>query len=73
MSTTTSPLAYDDRGAGTPVVLLHGLTFDRAAWAPIVRKLGEGVRTVAIDLPGHGETGVLHARCGTQPRASTRR
>jgi pimeloyl-ACP methyl ester carboxylesterase len=57
MSTTTSPLAYDDRGAGTPVVLLHGLTFDRAAWAPIVRKLGEGVRTVAIDLPGHGETG----------------
>jgi pimeloyl-ACP methyl ester carboxylesterase len=52
-----SPLAYDDRGAGTPVVLLHGLTFDRAAWAPIVGDLGEEVRTVAIDLPGHGETG----------------
>lgn len=59
MSTATAPsvLAYDDRGAGTPVVLLHGLTFDRAAWAPIVRELGEEVRTVAIDLPGHGETG----------------
>jgi pimeloyl-ACP methyl ester carboxylesterase len=50
-------LAHEDRGAGTPVVLLHGLTFDRTIWAPIVGRIGDDVRTVAIDLPGHGETG----------------
>ena len=58
MSTATMrpQLAYDDRGNGTPVVLLHGLTFDRTTWTPIVEKLGKDIRTVAIDLPGHGET-----------------
>jgi pimeloyl-ACP methyl ester carboxylesterase len=50
-------LAYDDEGAGTPVVLLHGLTFDRRTWRPIVERLGGSVRTIAIDLPAHGESG----------------
>lgn len=35
------------------VVLLHGLTFDRGMWAPLVDVL-EGRRAVALDLPGHG-------------------
>jgi pimeloyl-ACP methyl ester carboxylesterase/SAM-dependent methyltransferase len=50
-------LAYEDHGAGVPVLLLHGLTFDRTTWRPIIERLGAGVRTLAIDLPGHGETG----------------
>jgi pimeloyl-ACP methyl ester carboxylesterase len=37
----------------TPVVLLHGLTFDRGMWAPLVDVLGNR-RAVALDLPGHG-------------------
>lgn len=49
-------LAYDDEGSGVPVLLLHGLTFDRTSWRPIIERLGRGVRTIAIDLPGHGET-----------------
>ena len=53
---TTTELAYDDQGFGVPVILLHGLTFDRATWAPIIARLGNGVRTVAIDLPGHGDS-----------------
>jgi pimeloyl-ACP methyl ester carboxylesterase len=52
----TTQLAYDDRGSGVPVILLHGLTFNRATWAPVVKRLGDGVRTVAIDLPGHGDS-----------------
>ena len=36
-----------------PVVLLHGLTFDRAMWGPLVQAL-EGRLAVALDLPGHG-------------------
>ena len=53
-SVSTTDLAYDDQGSGVPVILLHGLTFNRAAWAPIIERLGAGIRTVAIDLPGHG-------------------
>jgi pimeloyl-ACP methyl ester carboxylesterase len=51
-----STLAYESHGAGTPVVLLHGLTFDRRSWRPIVDRLGDDVHTIAIDLPGHGES-----------------
>src|SRR5262249_36500138 len=49
-------LAYDDEGEGTPVVFLHGLTFDRRTWWPIVERLGGSLRSIAIDLPGHGES-----------------
>ena len=50
-------LAYDSEGAGDPVVLLHGLTFNRRTWKPIVDKLGHSIRSIAIDLPAHGESG----------------
>src|SRR4051794_16830323 len=53
----TTNLAYDDDGAGTPVVLLHGLTFDRRTWRPITDRLDGTVRSVAIDLPAHGDSG----------------
>ncbi|SDB80886.1 Pimeloyl-ACP methyl ester carboxylesterase [Raineyella antarctica] len=59
MSTTThqSPLlSHDDAGSGTPVVLIHGLTFDRRSWRPITDCLGGQVRTIAVDLPGHGDS-----------------
>ena len=50
-------LAYEKHGDGTPVVFLHGLTFDRTTWRPIIERLGDGVCSIAFDLPGHGETG----------------
>ena len=49
-------LAYETHGAGAPVVLLHGLTFDRRSWRPIIERLGGDMRTIAIDLPAHGES-----------------
>ena len=55
MAATTdsmTSLAYDDEGAGTPVVFLHGLTFDRRTWWPIIERLGGCVPSLAIDLPG---------------------
>ncbi len=50
-------LAYDIGGAGTPVVFLHGLTFDRRMWRPVIERLGGPLMTIAVDLPGHGESG----------------
>jgi len=49
-------LAHETRGDGIPVVFLHGLTFDRRSWRPIITRLGDGVRSIAIDLPGHGDS-----------------
>jgi pimeloyl-ACP methyl ester carboxylesterase len=49
-----SPLAYERRGTGVPIVFLHGLTFDRHSWRPIIDRLGDDVCSIAVDLPGHG-------------------
>jgi pimeloyl-ACP methyl ester carboxylesterase len=50
-------LAYDIEGTGTPVVFLHGLTFDRRTWRPVIDQLGGSVTSIAIDLPAHGDSG----------------
>src|SRR3954468_8410755 len=54
-------LAYDIDGDGVPVVFLHGLTFDRRSWRPIVERLAGAVRSIAIDLPPHGDSGGVPA------------
>jgi pimeloyl-ACP methyl ester carboxylesterase len=54
--TASGGLAYEQHGHGMPVVFLHGLTFDRTTWRPIIERLGEGVCSIAFDLPGHGDT-----------------
>src|SRR6188508_2667004 len=55
-------LTFDVDGSGTPVVLLHGLTFDRRTWRPIIERLDGSVMTIAIDLPAHGDSGGTMAR-----------
>lgn len=54
-------LAYERRGAGEPVVLIHGIGHRRQAWSPVVDALAERYDVVMVDLPGHGEspTGLL--------------
>lgn len=50
------PLPYKSHGRkGPPVVLLHGFGFDGASWEPFAAALSGARRTVAFDLPGHGE------------------
>jgi len=50
-------LAYDIDGTGTPVVFVHGLTFDRRTWRPIIDQLDGSVTSIAVDLPAHGDSG----------------
>ena len=42
------------RGAGAPVVFLHGFGADLNGWRPVQRLLPESRPALAIDLPGHG-------------------
>lgn len=44
-------------GDGTPVVLVHGFGGDRKAWLFNQGTLAEGRQVLAVDLPGHGESG----------------
>jgi pimeloyl-ACP methyl ester carboxylesterase len=45
-------LAFTRRGAGTPLVLLHGIGSARHAWDPVIDTLAEQFDVLAIDLPG---------------------
>ena len=53
----TGPLNISRRkGAGKPIVLLHGFTADSQSWAPFEKSLGPVRPLVRIDLPGHGKS-----------------
>jgi len=52
----TAPLAFDDRGAGPAVVLIHGHPFNRSMWALQHQALSGRFRVVCPDLRGYGES-----------------
>jgi pimeloyl-ACP methyl ester carboxylesterase len=53
------PLAFEVHGAGTPsLVVVHGWSSDRGYWSGQVGPLAARYQTVAVDLAGHGESGV---------------
>jgi 3-oxoadipate enol-lactonase len=52
-------LAYDDAGAGLPLVLLHGWPHDRTLWAGQLRGLATRARCIAPDLRGFGGSSVV--------------
>ncbi|MCC2640333.1 MAG: putative 3-oxoadipate enol-lactonase [Nitrospira sp.] len=49
-------LAYDDQGAGLPLVFLHAFPLNRSMWEPQIAGLSGRFRTIALDLRGHGES-----------------
>jgi pimeloyl-ACP methyl ester carboxylesterase len=60
MTTLFGDLAGDltgEPGRTPPLVLLHGLTFDRTSWHPVLAELialDPGRPVLALDLPGQG-------------------
>ena len=49
-------IAYDRRGSGEPLLLIHSLGTDRNAWRPVLDRLAAERDVIAIDLPGFGES-----------------
>jgi pimeloyl-ACP methyl ester carboxylesterase len=45
-----------ERGSGTPIVLVHGVTLGVATWAPQLRHLAGHHRVIAVDQRGHGQS-----------------
>lgn len=58
-------LAYEERGSGPPVLLVHGTALTRLSWRETVAALGEGVRTIAYDRRGYGDSGAPEPYTGT--------
>jgi pimeloyl-ACP methyl ester carboxylesterase len=50
-------LAYDERGSGEPVVLVHGTASTRTIWDEVRAELGDDFRTIAYDRRAYGESG----------------
>lgn len=44
------------RGAGAPIVFIHGLGMDATTWDACAASLADRFTTVAVDLPGHGDS-----------------
>jgi pimeloyl-ACP methyl ester carboxylesterase len=49
-------IAYEIRGDGEPLVLVHGLAYDRAGWGTLPDLLAERFRVVLLDNRGVGES-----------------
>ncbi|MDQ3011104.1 MAG: alpha/beta hydrolase [Acidobacteriota bacterium] len=48
---------YQDKGNGTPLVLIHGYTASTYAWKDVFEPLAQQYHVVAIDLKGFGFSG----------------
>ena len=49
-------LAYDDRGDGPAVILIHGVLFDATQFEPQVEALSDRYRVITPDLRAHGRS-----------------
>ena len=49
-------IAYELRGEGEPLVLVHGLAYDRAGWGRLPELLARHFRVVLLDNRGVGES-----------------
>jgi pimeloyl-ACP methyl ester carboxylesterase len=58
-------IAYSAAGAGEPaLVFIHGGLADRTFWDGQIRAFAKRYRVIALDLPGHGESGLDRKKWG---------
>jgi pimeloyl-ACP methyl ester carboxylesterase len=55
-TTRANGVAFECRGQGEPLLLIHGTGGSRFHWQPILQQLSQHRRVVLVDLPGHGES-----------------
>lgn len=48
------PVAWREIGAGSPVLLLHGIGMTRTGWDSVAATLADRHRCIAWDMPGYG-------------------
>lgn len=63
MPVSAEGLVYSRRGAGKPLVLVHGVGSRKEVWNPVADALTAERDVIAVDLPGFGATPRL-GKCG---------
>jgi pimeloyl-ACP methyl ester carboxylesterase len=48
---------YQEKGSGTPLILIHGYTSSVYSWKDVFEPLSKNFRVIAVDLKGFGFTG----------------
>lgn len=48
---------YQEKGSGTPLILIHGYTSSVYSWKDVFEPLSKSFRVIAVDLKGFGFTG----------------
>lgn len=48
-----------EAGRGEPLLLIHGVGLQAEAWGPQIKVLSRTARVIAVDMPGHGKSGLL--------------
>jgi pimeloyl-ACP methyl ester carboxylesterase len=51
------PIAYERRGRGQPLVLIHGAAADHTRWEPVLPGLEKQFTVYAVDRRGRGQSG----------------
>ncbi len=51
---------YQEKGVGTPLILLHGFTSSTYSWKDVFEPLSSNFRVIAVDLKGFGFSGKPH-------------
>lgn len=51
-------ITYNDQGEGKIILLIHGYLETSDIWSSFARRLSEKYRIIAVDLPGHGGSGI---------------
>lgn len=54
---TPVPIAWEETGAGPPILLVMGLGYGRWGWEPLVPHLADDFRVITFDNRGIGESG----------------
>jgi 2-(acetamidomethylene)succinate hydrolase len=57
VETSSASLFAIEVGQGRPILFLHGVTANAFIWRPVMDRLSQGYRAVAIDQRGHGRSG----------------
>ncbi|MFT9848058.1 alpha/beta fold hydrolase [Aneurinibacillus sp. REN35] len=53
-----TPLYYEEKGRGMPVVFIHGMGLSHVNWHGQVHYFSKNFRTICYDMRGHGRSGI---------------
>lgn len=54
LSNSNLKVTFRELGDGAPLVLIHGVGMQSAAWMPQIEHFARTYRVIALDMPGHG-------------------